>query len=41
MEYKALGPHVTACAATLDEARVIAAGMKDPGSVILAVKTWR
>jgi UDP-N-acetylmuramyl pentapeptide synthase len=41
IEYKALGPHVTACAATLDEARVIAAGMKDPGSVILAVKTWR
>ena len=41
MEYKALGPHVTACAATLDEARVIAAGMNDQGSVILAVKTWR
>jgi UDP-N-acetylmuramyl pentapeptide synthase len=41
MEYKALEPHIADCAATLNEARAIAAGMTDKGSVVLAVKTWR
>jgi len=41
IEYKALAPHVTACAVTLDEARAITAGMTNQGSVVLAVKTWR
>ncbi len=41
LEYKALGPHISACATTLDEARTIAVNMTDQGSVVLAVKTWR
>ena len=40
-EYKALEPHIAVCTTTLNEARAIAAGMTDHGSVVLAVKTWR
>lgn len=41
LEYTMLEPLISAYAATLKEAYITALRMTDPGSMVLAVKTWR